>query len=125
MKKNCVITSQVYEVLENVKNYDETIETVYVMSLAYGNILSLDKADHFSIEESNVTKELLDQIHKEGKKLYVWTVNSEENIDKMIDYNVDNIITDNIELTKDKIYRSKTSNLIKEYVKRVEKIFKK
>lgn len=124
-EKNCVITSQVYEVLENVKNYDETIETVYVMSLAYGNILSLDKADHFSIEESNVTKELLDQIHKEGKKLYVWTVNSEENIDKMIDYNVDNIITDNIELTKDKIYRSKTSNLIKEYVKWVEKIFKK
>jgi len=124
-EKNCVITSQVYQVLENIKEYDETIETVYVMSLAYGNILSLDKANHFSVEESNVNKNLIDQIHNKGKKLYVWTVNSEENIDKMIDYSVDNIITDNVELVKDKIYRSKTSNVISEYVKWVEKIFKR
>ena len=33
-KNDCVITSQIYEVLEKVKKYDKTIETVYVMSLA-------------------------------------------------------------------------------------------
>ncbi len=122
-QSNCVITSQIYSVLENVKKYDDSIETVYVMSLAYGDITSLDKADHFSIEATSVTEQLVSRVHKEGKQIYVWTVNTEENIKKMIDLKVDNIITDNISLAKDTIYSSKTSNIINEYVKVVENLF--
>ncbi len=119
----CVITSQVYSVLENVKKYDESVTTVYVMSLAYGEITSLDKADNFSIESTSITKTLVASIHNEGKELYAWTVNSEENINKMIDLNVDNIITDDISLAKELVYKSKTSNLIWEFVKVVENLF--
>ena len=119
---DCVITSQVYSVLEHIKKYDKNIETVYVMSLAIGNIISLDKADHFSVEASNVNSALVNKIHKEGKELYVWTVNTKENIKKMIDYNVDNIITDNITLAKQTITESKTSNLINEYIKFIENL---
>lgn len=122
-KNDCVITSQVYEVLENVKKYDDSIETVYVMSFAYGEITSLKFADHFSVEASSVTKTLVDRVHKEGKELYVWTVNMEENILKMIELKVDNIITDDIVLTKETIYASKTSNLINEYVNLIDKVF--
>ena len=119
----CVITSQVYDVLKNVKKYNSKIETVYVMSLAYGSITSLKYADHFSVEASSVNKPLVKRIHNNGKKLYVWTVNNKESISKMIDYQVDNIITDNITLAKDTIYESKTSNIIKEYIKLIEKVF--
>ncbi len=122
-KKDCVITSQVYDVLENVKEYDDTIETVYVMSFAYGDITKLQAADHFSVEATSVTSTLVNRVHKEGKELYVWTVNTEENMLKMIDLRVDNIITDDIKLAKDTIYSSKTSNLINEYVNFIDKIF--
>ncbi len=121
--KNCVITSQSYNVLEEVKKYNPKIETVYVMSIAYGNITYLDKADHFSVEASNANENLVTSIHKKGKKLYVWTVNTEENIRKMIDLNVDNIVTDNITLAKDIIYKSKTSDMISEYIKIIDSIF--
>ncbi len=122
-EQNCVITSQVYNVLEKVKAYDADVKTVYVMSLAYGDILSLKAADNFSIEASSINKSLVKKIHNEGKEIYAWTVNTEENIRKMIDLNVDNIITDNITLAKDIIYSSKTSNVINEYVKFVQNIF--
>ena len=122
-KNDCVITSQIYEVLEKVKKYDKTIETVYVMSLAYGNIISLTAADHFSVEATSATSSLVSAVHKEGKKLLVWTINSEENILKMIDLKVDNIITDNITLAKDVVYSSKTSDVIVEFVKLIEDIF--
>ncbi len=122
-ENNCVITSQIYSVLENVKNYNNNIKTVYVLSLAYGDITSLKSADSFSIEATSITKKLVKRVHKEGKELYAWTVNTEENINKMIDLNVDNIITDNILLAKQLIYSSKTSNLINEYAKFVEEIF--
>ena len=116
---NCVVTSQVYNVLENVKKYDNNIKTVYVMSLAYGNITELIAADNFSVEASSITKTLVKKVHNSGKELYAWTVNTKESIDNMIEFNVDNIITDNINLAKEEIYSSKTSNIINEYVKYV------
>lgn len=122
-REECVITSQVYEVLERVKEYDKEIETVYVMSLAYGDIAPLEAADNFSIEATSVTKKLVKRIHKKGKKLYAWTVNTEENIRKMIDLNVDNIITDDVTLAKKIIDSSKNANLIDKYVRFVESIF--
>jgi len=122
-QNSCVVTSQIYEVLKNVKEYDFHIKTVYVMSLAYGDIPALQEADHFSIEATSVTQNLVDRVHKEGKELYVWTVNTEENIRKMIKLKVDNIITDNIELAKETIYSSRTSNLINEYIEFIDRIF--
>lgn len=117
---NCVITSQVYKVLEQVKKVDSNIKTVYVMSIAIGNIVELEYADAFSVEASNVNNALVKNVHNEGKELYAWTVNTEESINKMINMNVDNIITDNIELGKDLVAKSKTSNVLNEFLKLLE-----
>ncbi len=122
-EKDCVITSQVYEVLEKTKKYSSEVSTVYVMSLAYGDITELRAADNFSIEASSINKTMVQKIHAAGKELYAWTVNTPESIQKMITLHVDNIITDDIPLAKDTIYSSKTSNLIQEYVKFVENLF--
>lgn len=119
----CVITSQVYRVLENIKDYNAEVTTVYVMSLAYGDITALEAADHFSVEAANVTESLVTRVHGEGKQLYAWTVNTETAIRKMVELNVDNVITDNVALAKETIYAEKTSDLISEYVKLLEKIF--
>ena len=117
----CVVTSQVYDVLEKMKSCDSRIQTVYVMSIAYGDINVLTAADHFSIEASNVTEKLVSDVHNAGKEIYAWTVNTEENINRMIDLNVDNITTDDITLAKECIYLSKTSDVVSEYVKWLSK----
>lgn len=113
----CVVTSQVYDVLENIKQSDDRIQTVYVMSLAYGDINKLTAADHFSVEAASVTEKIISDVHNAGKEIYAWTVNTQQSINRMIDLNVDNIITDNITLAKECIYLSKTSDVVSEYVK--------
>lgn len=118
----CVITSQVYSVLENTKKIDSSIKTVYVMSIAIGNITELKYADAFSVEASNVNKTLVKKVHNEGKELYAWTVNTEDSINKMIDMNVDNIITDNITLGKEQVVKSRNSNLMNEFIKLLRQI---
>ena len=115
-------TSQMYDVLKNVKKVDKDIKTVYVMSIAIGNITDAKYADAFSVEASNVNTYLVSKVHNEGKELYAWTVNTEESINKMIDMNVDNIITDNIELGKELVEKSKNSNLINEFIKNISNI---
>ena len=116
-KDGCVITSQVYQVLENVKKIDSSFKTVYVMSIAIGNITELTYADAFSVEASNVNQSLVRMVHHDGKEILAWTVNTEEGITKMIDMGVDNIVTDNISLGKELVEKSRHSNLINELLK--------
>jgi len=120
-ENDCVVTSQNYKVLENVKEVDKDIITVYVMSLAFGDITKLDKADYFSIEATSITEEMVSKIHNQGKQIYGWTVNTEEGINKMINLNVDNIITDDITLGKKLVAQSKNGNLIIEIFKFIDK----
>ena len=47
-----------------------------------------------------------------GKQIFVWTVNDQDMMSKMIDLNVDSIITDNPFLVNDTIY-SKKNDFIK------------
>lgn len=120
IENRCVITSQVYSVLENVKACDESIPTVYVTSLAYGNIDRLSAADHFSIQSTSVTQQLVSRVHNHGAQIYAWTVNTKTSIDRMIERNVDNIITDNIELARQCVTESMYSQLLSDLVQTLE-----
>ena len=96
----CVLTSQKYYVLEEIREIDPELTTVYVMTVAYGNLEKMEAADAFSIEESFITEALVSRVHNAGKSIYAWTVNSRANAEKMIRLNVDNIVTDNIALVR-------------------------
>lgn len=118
-ENRCVITSQVYQSLEKVKRIDPTIKTIYVMSIAVGEITQLDCADGFSIESINANKKMVNAVHQSQKELLVWTVNSEENIRKMIELGVDNIITDDVQKCKALVAESRNSDYIKLLIKRI------
>ena len=71
--------------------------------------------------ETEFEKCVVDIIRDAGmKQIYVWTVNTQESIHKMIEKNVDNIITDDIELAKQCVYESRYSDLLMEYMKMFE-----
>ena len=116
LEDRCVVTSQNYEVLKQIKAYAPEIKTVYVMRVAYGDLLKLEAADAFSVKAVNITSSMVSRLHDGGRELYAWTVNTPNSIDKMIRLNVDNIITDNVTLARSRIYSSKTSNIIQEYI---------
>ena len=120
IQEQCVITSQVYRVLKNVKALDEEITTVYVTSLAYGDINRLTAADHFSVEATSATYRMVSRVHNAGKQIYAWTVNTQSSINRMIEHNVDNIITDDVELARQCVAESKYSDLLSELVKTLE-----
>lgn len=120
IQDRCVITSQVYSVLKNVKACDENITTVYVTSLAYGNVDHLSAADHFSVQSTNVTPRLVSRIHNQGRQIYAWTVNTKASIDQMIDRKVDNIITDNIELARQCVMDNRYSQLLSDLVQTLD-----
>ena len=124
LEDRVTLSSNKYSILEETKNVDDKVSTAYIMSLAYGDISKLDKADNFSIEASSINKDLVKKLHNDGKEVFAWTVNARDSINKMLDLNVDNIITDDVEYAKKLLFESKSSNLVFVYLKMIEEIFK-
>ena len=120
LEDRCLVTSQSYRVLENVKAYDETIATGYIMRFAIGNIAGLTAADCLSVKAENVTGALVSGAHNAGKRLLVWTVNTRRSMEKMIGLNVDNIITDDVDLARQCVIESRYSEMLEEYIDLLE-----
>ena len=116
----CVLTSQNYHSLEKVKAVCDDITTVYVMAIAIGDITEFEYADAYSVEASNITDELVHLVHAKGKEIYAWTLNTEEDINLMIDRNVDNIITDNIEMCREIVIKRRSSNLVQDFINSIQ-----
>lgn len=116
MEERCVITSQVYAVLERVKAVAPELETVYVMGLAYGDLSRMTAADAFSIQAASITRPLVKRVHNAGKEILAWTVNSADAIDRMLSRGVDNVITDDIELALERVSESRYSSWVREYL---------
>ena len=122
-KNQSVITSQSYDVVRRVKELDEEIYTVYVMGLAYGAINRLKDADAFSIRSTSISRSLVKDLHNRGLEVYAWTVDSRHNINRMIDFGVDNIITNNIPLARECINNSRTNSMLLERIKMLTELF--
>ena len=110
----CDVTSQDYETLEDVRKVDPAILTAYTSAIGIGDIDSLDAADIISIQETFATYENIDRIHRAGKKVFVWTVNEEDTMKKLISLNVDAILTNDPALCRSVIdqYDSNMMNAV-------------
>lgn len=95
MEQECMIASMNPSILENVRRTNPFIQTQYIVSAVYGNIMSIQEADCYSVERTFVTRDLLTLLHRHKKELFVWTVNTEENMRRLIAMGVDGIVTDN------------------------------
>ena len=71
---------------------DPEVLTAYTSAIGIGNLESLEAADIISIQETFATYENIDRIHRAGKRVFVWTVNEEDTMKKLVSLNVDAIL---------------------------------
>jgi glycerophosphoryl diester phosphodiesterase len=95
MEWQCVISSSSLTCLERVKELDPDLQTGYILYQLHNGLSTNETIDFFSMKSSLVTKSVVQKIHQDGKKLYVWTVNSKNELERLKRLGVDNIITDN------------------------------
>ena len=89
--------------LRKIKEADDSIETAYITSVSYGNFTDLEYADGYSVESTLLSKSFVNKAQKAGKQIYVWTVNSEERLEKVVGMGIDNVITDDPVMAKELI----------------------
>lgn len=99
MLEDIVITAADYEAIKRVKEYDDEIVTGYITSALYGDVSEMEYADVFSLQSSFITADLVEDIHRHGKLVFAWTVNNLNEMKRLMELGVDNIITDYVEHT--------------------------
>ena len=124
MRDTCVVSSLKYDSLRKIKETDDSIETAYITSVSYGNFTDLEYADGYSVESTLLSKSFVNKAQKAGKQIYVWTVNSEERLEKVVGMGIDNVITDDPVMAKELIYEQEHSTFWDRYVKQLLQIGK-
>ena len=124
MRDTCVVSSLKYDSLRKIKQADDSIETAYITSVSYGNFTDLKYADGYSVESTLLSKSFVNKAQKAGKQIYVWTVNSEERLEKVVGMGIDNVITDDPVMAKELIYEQEHSTFWDRYVKQLLQIGK-
>ncbi len=123
MEKDVVILSFNQSQLKSMKDQHPEIQTLLLLSSFYGDIEQLVKQpelDMFGFSESLFVNqnEYKEVIHKQQKKVYVWTVNQEEKLRNVVDLDADGIITDRPVLAREIAYSKNASDLLIEILNR-------
>ena len=111
LQDQTIVQSFDLRALEYIKQLDPNIKTSYLI-IKTTNIddIFLINAKKLGIEIISpeydlITKENVDMIHKAGLEVIPWTVNDKATFKKLVEYNVDGIITDYPVEFKDYLYK--------------------
>jgi glycerophosphoryl diester phosphodiesterase len=92
-----VITSLEYRGLAEVRRLDPRIQVGYIVTASVGDLTRLD-LDFLSLNQRQVTPELMRRVRAHGLGVHAWTVNKRTDMVRMIHRGVDNLITDDAAL---------------------------
>ena len=94
MEDECVLIGMNYELIDYIEtNYPE-IQTGYLTFASFGDTAKLN-CDYLAMEEESATAEVISEIHKQGKKVLVWTSNEKRAQRHFLCSMIDGLITDN------------------------------
>ena len=121
MANEAVLISLQYDLIDYIEtNYPE-METGYLAFASFGDTAALN-CDYLALEEETATDNMIDSIHNKGKKVFVWTVNDEEDLYDFLNSDADEIITDNVSGAKEVTEQLKQRSLFDRAVDRTLKV---
>ena len=93
-QNNHELQSLDYKVITSAKKYAPTLNAYYI--LPYNFIFPQTPANGYTMEKTTLNDSFVTQAKLSFKKVYSWTVNSEEDLKKAAFLDVDGVITDNV-----------------------------
>lgn len=101
-----LIQSLAFSIVESLKEKSPQLTVGYILPF---NVIGppITKADFLTMEYSTINHNFITSAEEDGKKVFVWTPNSSEDMSRMIFYEVDGIITDQMGTLKKTIRDAK------------------
>lgn len=128
MVEDTVILSFNGDQLKRIKQLNEELDTLLLVQSFYGNLKDFAKlpyVDHFGLSVTffDNNPEFLDYAKESEKKVYIWTAKDEAVMKRMVEADVDGLITDRPVLATEVVYSKNTPELLVEILKRFFKTY--
>ena len=95
MKDEVVLISLKYDVINYIESNYPEMKTGYLTFASFGDTALLN-CDYLALEEESATRSAINAVHKQGKKVLIWTANGMQEQRYFLCSGADAIITDNI-----------------------------
>ncbi|MDE5946439.1 MAG: hypothetical protein K2G63_03910, partial [Oscillospiraceae bacterium] len=116
----CYVTSFSYNALRTVKKINSDIKTGLIANImTYTGYLTLQDIDALSLNKRFVSQNLINNLHMNDKRVFVWTVNEKSEAEKFINMGVDNIITDNPDMVIKTVSSKSSDSYITYFLARI------
>lgn len=110
---SCYVTSFSYPALKKVKQLNPKIKTAFIANLATAtSYAQLPYIDAVSMNYLFVNQSVVNSAHHHGKRIFVWTVDRQSEMQKMMALGVDNIITDRPDKALDIVNSKKVGDTV-------------
>ena len=93
IRKKCIVTSFGRSIVEKIKELDPRITTGFIFSQKYPPDVFEGNWDALSCNYKVVNADFVAKVREFKKKIFVWTVDDEEDMKRLIELEVDGIIT--------------------------------
>lgn len=119
LENSCYITSFSYNVLKKVKSVSPDIKTGLIANASASSFNKLKYIDALSMNHLFVNSSVVNNAHQNGKRIFVWTVDNTNDIQRMSSLGVDNIITNRPKKAAELVYSKSIKKRILAIIKAV------
>lgn len=96
MQSRCLFASFYYPYLEQCKNLDRTLTTLYITTSAVRELPQQYPAEYYGLYIENVTTDTIASIHDAGSKAFVWTADTPEEMCLARNMGIDGVVTNEV-----------------------------
>ena len=121
MEDEVVFISLKYDLIDYIETYYPEMHTGFLTFASFGDTALLN-CDYLALEEESATINSIDAVHKQGKKVMVWTANRKEAQRYFFCSSADAVITDNIVQATEVIKEIKSRSDIQRVVDRIKEV---
>ena len=95
MEDEVVLISLKYELIDYIETVYPEMQTGFLTFASFGDTAKLN-CDYLGLEEESATSDAIRDVHKQGKKVLIWTANKRTSQRHFLCSEADGVITDNV-----------------------------
>ncbi len=124
LESSSVVMSFDYQQLREIKELNSDVQTLLLISTFFGDIEALvqdDNIDYFAFRTFVIAnnQNYIRQVQQAGKKVYVWTLETEQEHQQFIELDVDGLISKDPILARELVYTRNTPTLYREVLRQL------
>lgn len=122
MENEAVLISLKYDLIDYIETKYPEMETGFLTFASFGDTALLN-CDYLALEEESATADSIAAVHRQGKKVLIWTANKKQSQRHFLCSSADAVITDNVTQATEVVQEITNRSDLRRILDRIRELF--